>query len=103
MIYPLLSSYFFFQKFELNAAAAHGTDLPVDPVLDQERTVIHYVADNVDHNTATLDGHDTFHGMGIVAVITPAKADLKRIPRKEVSFDEISRIGKIGFHFYRYQ
>ena len=26
-----------------------------------------FVADNVDHNIATLDGHGTFHGMGIIA------------------------------------
>ena len=26
-----------------------------------------WVADNVDHNTATLDGKNTFHGMGIIA------------------------------------
>ena len=26
-----------------------------------------FVADNVDHNTATIDGHGTFHGMGIIA------------------------------------
>ena len=30
-----------------------------------------WVADNVDHNVATLDGQGTFHGMGIIAVSTP--------------------------------
>ena len=25
-----------------------------------------WVADNVDHNTTTLDGKNTFHGMGII-------------------------------------
>ena len=30
-----------------------------------------WVADNVDHNIATIDGHNTFHGMGIIAVTTP--------------------------------
>ena len=29
------------------------------------------VADNVDHNVATLDGQGTFHGMGIIAISTP--------------------------------
>jgi len=29
-----------------------------------------FVADNVDHNVATLDGKGTFHGMGIIAVST---------------------------------
>ena len=27
---------------------------------------------NVNHNFATLDGEGTFHGLGIIAVITPA-------------------------------
>ena len=29
-----------------------------------------WVADNVDHNICTIDGKDTFHGMGIIAVAT---------------------------------
>ena len=31
------------------------------------------VGDNVDHNTTTLDGRGTFHGMGAIAVITNKK------------------------------
>ena len=34
-------------------------------------TFTQWVADNVDHNVATLDGQGTFHGMGIIAVLTP--------------------------------
>lgn len=34
-------------------------------------TFTQWVADNVDHNIATLDGQNTFHGMGIIAVSTP--------------------------------
>ncbi len=34
-------------------------------------TFTQWVADNVDHNVATLDGKGTFHGMGIIAVSTP--------------------------------
>ena len=29
--------------------------------------IMHFVADNVDHNIGTLDGLGTFHGMGIIA------------------------------------
>ena len=29
-----------------------------------------FVADNFDHNIATLDGKGTFHGMGMIAAIT---------------------------------
>ena len=30
----------------------------------------HWIADNVDHNIATIDGKHTFHGMGIVSATT---------------------------------
>jgi len=30
-----------------------------------------WVADNVDHNVASLDGTGSLHGMGIIAVSTP--------------------------------
>ena len=29
-----------------------------------------YAADNVDYNGRTLDGKNTFHGMGIIATVT---------------------------------
>ena len=35
---------------------------------DEGREFIHWVADNVDHNIATLTGKRTFHGMGIIAI-----------------------------------
>ena len=34
-------------------------------------TFTQWVADNVDHNVATLDGNGSLHGMGIIAVSTP--------------------------------
>ena len=34
-------------------------------------TFTQWVADNIDHNVATLDGKDMLHGMGIIAVLTP--------------------------------
>ena len=33
---------------------------------------VQWSADNVDHNCRTLDGKNTFHGMGIVASVTPS-------------------------------
>ena len=32
---------------------------------------LQYAADNVDHNIKSLDGKNTFHGMGITSVFTP--------------------------------
>ena len=36
---------------------------------------VQWTADNVDHNCRTLDGKNTFHGMGIVASVTPHLID----------------------------
>lgn len=53
------SSYTEVQRFELNAAAAAH-----DRTNTQfgNGTFVQYIADNVDHNLRTLDGHGTFHG-----------------------------------------
>jgi len=61
------SSYSTIQKFERSAAVNQGTEIPGFV----PGRFIQYIADNVDHNTRTLDGKDTFHGMGIIAAVTP--------------------------------
>ena len=35
--------------------------------LSSDTSFTQFIADNVDHNIATLDGKDSFHGMGIIA------------------------------------
>ena len=92
------SSYSEVLRFLANAAASQGLDLPE---VTEEKT-LQFVADNVDHNTATLDGRNTFHGMGMIAVITPGLYKPRKIPRRKVSISEVAAIGKIGIHFYRY-
>lgn len=51
-------------RFEQNAAANQGTDIP-----NYDAQFVQYSADNVDHNIRTIDGANTFHGMGIIAII----------------------------------
>ena len=70
------------QRFEKNAAQSHGTDIP-----NLTTEFVQYVADNENHNICTLDGHDTFHGMGIIAAITPRTRSEQPIPRAK---DELS-------------
>ena len=53
-------SYAEIQKFERNAAL-QGANLPEY----LEGQFVQFIADNVDHNIRTLDGHNTFHGMGM--------------------------------------
>ena len=94
------TSYYEVQKFERSAAMAQGVQLPE---VDCETTV-QFVADNVDHNTRTLDGYNTFHGMGIIGIVTPGcgRHKERKIPRpkKMVSLKEITAIGHIEIHFY---
>ena len=47
------------QQFEWNVALSYNTDIP-----NCTSEFVQYAADNVDHNSRTLDGHNTFHGMG---------------------------------------
>ena len=61
------SSYSEVQRYEHSAALTRGTDIPNFCAND----TIQYMADNVDHNVNTLDGLNTFHGMGMIVTITP--------------------------------
>ena len=54
-------------------------------------------ADNVDHNTATLDGKNTFHGMGMIAMSIAPNSDnipqtqsIKRI-EKRITVSELTK------------
>ena len=60
-----------------------------------------YSADNVDHNIHTLDGLDTFDGIGIVVSVTPYITVKKAIPKCTLSAAEITNIGRIETHFFR--
>ena len=59
-----------------------------------------YIADNVDHNLRTIDGHNTFHGMGMMATITPGKPRSSTVSRVEVTNEDIYTIGRVNIsHF----
>ena len=73
------SSYHEVLKYERSAAISEGVQFP-DFFPGQ---FIQYVADNVDHNIRTLDGHNTSHRMGIIATLTPGSKNIRsRIIRK---------------------
>lgn len=74
------SSYSEVLRFERNAAIMNKTNLALN-----ENSFVQHIADNADHDTCTLDGHGTFHGMAIIAAITPcAERSTVVIPREEV-------------------
>jgi hypothetical protein len=87
-------------KFERNAAISQGLHIPLDP----STQFLQFVADNVDHNIATIDGHGTFHGMGTIACLTPASQILQQrasIPRlASVSSREIVHLGKVNIRMW---
>jgi hypothetical protein len=91
------SSYAEIQKFECFAAAEKGNDIPNFA----DESFLQYVADNVDHNSGTLDGNDTFHGMGIMAAVTPGLFGTNPIPRKDVTSEQIALLAKINISYYK--
>lgn len=90
------SSYSEVKKYELNAAITQKTDIP------EALTSSHlqYIADNVDHNIRTIDGHGTFHGMGIVASVTPGFKRNSTVPRVNVDTEELKKLANIDIKFY---
>ena len=84
------SSYSESGLYKKNAAVTQGVEvgeLTADALL-------HFIADNVDHNAKTLDGEDVIHMMGQMGVVTPARSSQKKIPRIKVTLDDIRKIGK---------
>ena len=56
------------------------------------------MADNVDHNIATLTGYGTFYGMGIIETVTPGeiKPDaIRRLKDRKLINEVINNCGKV--------
>lgn len=90
------SSYSTVQKYERSAAATQATEIP-EYTPDK---FIQFVADNVDHNTRTFDGKGTFHGMGIIATVTPGTRARKSVPKGTVNNEDIVKAGTIPIYRY---
>ena len=73
-----------------------GADIPHF----REWTFVQYVADNVEHNICTLDGHNIFHGMGMIAAVTPVTFRTGRIPRVSVTAEDIAAIEKVHIEHF---
>ncbi|GFS26848.1 hypothetical protein ElyMa_007067800 [Elysia marginata] len=90
------SSYSETKRFELCAALAQQTDVP--GVTNDH--FLQYVADNVDHDLRTLDGLNTFHGMGIITAVTPGTRRKKPIPRLSTTSADLTPLKSINVHFF---
>ena len=56
----------------------------LDGVHTPDKMVL-FAADNVDHNIVTLDGKGTFHGMGMLAAVTPGHKVTHTVRRRNMS------------------
>ena len=83
-------SYQEMQWFEHNAAQSHGANIP-----NLTTEFVQYRADNVNYNIHTLNGHGTFHGMGIIAAVTPETSSGWSILRAKVTSLDIAIVGRV--------
>ena len=82
-------------KYGQCAAVHQGTKIPgVSESSSAEPTHFRYhVVDNGYHNSRTLDGCNTFHGMGIIYSVTPAVSSSLTIPGLEdVSREDLIKL-----------
>ena len=96
------SSYSEVQRFESCAAQQNGIDL--SDIGDSSS--LHFISDNVDHNLDTIDGLNTFHGMGTIACVTPPKlADPNSlvIKRLTVSSKDVIEAGKVEIKYFNFK
>ena len=56
-------------------------------------SVTQWVSDNVDHNICTLDGKNTFHGMGVIAVSTTFEQPQHTSQNSQIQRNKIMKIG----------
>ena len=60
------------------------------------------MAENVDHNLRTIDGLNTFHGMGIIAIVTPRVTTKRPVPKVTLSSSQVIEVGRIETHILSY-
>ena len=91
------SSYCEVQMYEMSAAA---TEIPDAKGLSNGES-IQFVADNVDHNIRTLDGHGTLNGKGMISGVTPGKWTETSIERKHVSAADLLALAKVDIKYMK--
>ncbi|KAH3722411.1 hypothetical protein DPMN_065370 [Dreissena polymorpha] len=87
-------------RFEENAADCMEPYVLGSDIDSLEMSVL-FAADNVDPNFVILDGKGTFHGMGIIASITPGTRTNFLIPQKQTSVLNTRNKTKISILEYR--
>ena len=75
-------------KFEHSAAVTQSIDIPNHTPAN----FIQFLAENVDHNIQTIDGNSTFHGMGMIPMVTPGTSTTRRIPCAPVTAEDTAAV-----------
>ena len=70
--------------------------------IDNSNTTLLFAADNVDHNVLTLDGKGSFHGMGMIAAMTPGQKTFQVVPPHITSQLDISEQSKVSIIDYKF-
>ena len=86
-------------RFEGNSALLSGTvgilNLKADHML--------IIGDNIDQNVRTLDGKNTFHGMGMIAAtIAYQNANSLLVPRKIALLKDIADFPAVSIHEHKH-
>ena len=95
------SSYSEVQSVEKNAVISFSHSMSNFEISKSEHTLL-FAGDNVDHNIMTLDGKGSFHGMGIIATITPGKQTSNSISRHKIKDTDLIEASKIDILDYRH-
>ena len=65
-------------------------------VISENDFFMQAIADNADHNMQTIDGKNTFHGMGIIVAVTPIVDSTIVVKRNtKVSSEELVKLASI--------
>ena len=92
------ASYREVQRFHRNAAALVAPSI----VEEQVQGMMLFAADNVDHNIVTLDGKGTFHGMEMMAAVTPGKQRHRVVPKRKAFTENVTDRAKVDIMDYRF-
>ena len=73
-----------------------STDIP-----EHSSQFVQDAADDVDHNIRTLDNNNTFHGMGIIVMVTAGTTHNHIVPRSQITTSDVASTGLIQVQYYR--
>ena len=93
------SSYQKVQNYQQSAAVSQ----PLETPCLMQGHFLQFMAANIDHCIHTLNGLNTFHGMGMIKAVTLTpgiKCTSRIIPCVEVTAENVA-VAKVGIHFYK--